>query len=96
MVRNKLFYFGGLEFLKIRPAATAISAFPPTAAQRTGDFSAITKVIKDPLAGTPFTNNQIPPSLFDTVAKSILNQIVPLPNQANGSYYTAAQSPSNM
>jgi hypothetical protein len=96
IVRNKLFYFGSLEFLKIRPASVAISAYPPTNAQRQGDFSAITKVLVDPDTKVPFFNNQIPTSSFDAVAKSLLDKVLPLPNQADGRYYASVQSPSNM
>jgi hypothetical protein len=96
VVRNKLFYFGSLEFLKIRPEATAISAYPLTSAQRQGDFSAITTAIIDPDAKTPFPDNQIPTSRFDTVATALRDKVLPLPNQSDGRYYVSVQSPSNM
>jgi trimeric autotransporter adhesin len=52
----------------------------PTLAMRTGDFSATTSTILDPLTGQPFPNNQIPLSRFSTAATTLL-AFIPLPNQ---------------
>jgi hypothetical protein len=94
VVRNKLFYFGALEFLRVRPEASTVSAFPPTAAERAGDFSA-SATIRDPLSGTPFPNQQIPLDRYDTVSRNILDRFLPLPNQPDGRLITSASSPVN-
>ena len=101
VLRNKLFYFGGIEWLKIRPAATSVTAYPPTAAERTGDFTAISTPIIDPTTGQQFdyqgVPNTIDPARLDPVAVALMNpSIVPLPNQSNGSYFSSAESPTNM
>src|SRR5260370_18293903 len=38
--KDKLFIFGAYEGLRVRPASLATAAFPLTAAERNGDFSA--------------------------------------------------------
>ena len=93
VVRNKLFYFGYLEFLKIRPEASTVSAFPPTAAERAGNFSGSARAITDPLTSAPFPGNQIPISRFDTVSSALLDRYLPLPNQPDGRFISAAASP---
>jgi hypothetical protein len=101
VLKNKLFYFGGLEWLKVRPAGTSVTAYPPTTAERAGNFSAISTPIIDPLTGQQFDYQGVPntinPSRLDPVAVALMNPtIVPLPNQANGSYFSSAASPTNM
>jgi outer membrane receptor protein involved in Fe transport len=93
IVRNKLFYFGYLEFLRIRPEASTVSAFPPTAAERAGDFSGSPRAITDPLSGRPFPGNQIPVSRYDTVSRALLDRYLPLPNQPDGRLISSAASP---
>jgi len=87
--KNKLFAFLSYEGLRIRPAALMNGSYPLTAAERQGDFSndLLTKVITDPLSGTPFPNNQIPQSRIDPVAAKVLSGgFMPLPNGPNGQY----------
>src|SRR5882672_3374177 len=50
---NKTFFFGSYEGLKL-PRETFISQSVPSLALRSGDLSAYTSVIKDPLTGLPF------------------------------------------
>jgi hypothetical protein len=52
----------------------------PSAAERSGDLSAIGKTIVDPLTGQPFVNNQIPASRLDPTTQKLL-ALTPLPNQ---------------
>ncbi|HXB73949.1 MAG TPA: TonB-dependent receptor [Candidatus Acidoferrales bacterium] len=65
--RNKLFFFVDYMGTKRRQYAAATNLTLPTAAMRTGDFSATTTAIYDPLTGnadgtgrTPFAGNIIP------------------------------------
>lgn len=62
---DKTFFFGSYRGLRIREDQVASSAFPPTDAERGGNFSASGKNIVDPLTGTPFPSAQIPTSRFD-------------------------------
>src|SRR5947208_11377431 len=69
LVKNKLFVFGGWQKLTIRQAAGNNRDLTLTAAERRGDFSAFDGPLYDPLnPGTPFPNNQIPPSRFSPAA----------------------------
>jgi hypothetical protein len=55
-------------------------AIVPTAAERNGDFSAISSIIADPTTHQPFPGNIIPSNLLDPAALG-LQQFIPLPNQ---------------
>ncbi len=90
---DKLFFFASYEGLRIRPESLSTSAFPLTAAERAGDFSA-TGQLKDPGTGQPFANNQIPVSRFDTVSSNILSRnLFPLPNRPDGQYVALFPEP---
>jgi outer membrane receptor protein involved in Fe transport len=91
--RDKLFFFGSYEGLRIRPESLSTSAFPLTAAERAGDFSAA-RPLRDPDSGQPFPNNQIPQNRFDTVSSNILTRdLIPLPNRADGQYVALFPEP---
>jgi Carboxypeptidase regulatory-like domain len=77
--RDKLFYFGTFQGTPIRQAATGNIAFVPTAAERAGDFSALSTQLVNPATGAPFPSNFISPSLFSPPAVKMLNYI-PMPN----------------
>lgn len=76
---NKTFVFGSYSGLRQRSQDVRSSAVVPTAAQRSGDFSAVTGAIKDPFASPAanFPANQIPVTRFDPVAVKILGQYIP-------------------
>ncbi len=91
---NRLFWYFSYDGLR-NNAPQSSSLTVPTAAERTGNFSALLALgsqyqIYNPFTGVlsgstitrqPFANNIIPASLISPVAKSILNYY-PLPNQA--------------
>lgn len=94
--RDRLFFSASYEGLRVRPAALGASAFPLTEAERRGDFSASTRVIRDPLNNQPFPDKQIPVSRFDPVARRVLSpELMPLPNRAGGQLVTIFPSPDN-
>ena len=73
-VRNRLFWFGDMEWTKIRESSTTVSTVP-SVAFRNGDFAG-GDTIYDPLTwdGTerqPFANNVIPQDRFDPVSNFI-------------------------
>ena len=51
---------------------------------RSGDFSAITRQLRNPFTGQPFPGNQIPVALFNPAAREILDDWIPLPNPGAG------------
>jgi hypothetical protein len=59
-VRDKLFFFGGQEWKKIRRQTSPTFRTLPSTAMLQGDFSALTAVIRDPQTGQPFQGNIIP------------------------------------
>ena len=83
--RNKLFYFASYEGTRQdRQVPRTVSV--PTAAIRTGDFSATGAIIHDPFTGNadgtarvPFAGNIIPQNRISEVAKRLLAHW-PLPN----------------
>src|SRR5215469_4690886 len=54
--RDKLFYFGSWQRTILSNITYGNTAFVPTAAERTGDFSGL-KTINDPSTGKPFPGN---------------------------------------
>jgi hypothetical protein len=84
--RNKVFFFGSYQGFRNPSDVLSSSAFPPTAAQRAGDFSASSgKKPVDPLTKLPFPNAMIPQSRMDPIALKLLAR-VPVPNRSNGQY----------
>ncbi len=95
--RNKMFWFFSWEHIAdsqpINPYPTYISV--PTAAMRTGDFSALATPIYNPLTAAansgkglvytrqPFPNNIIPQADLNSITQAYL-KMIPLPNQPGG------------
>ncbi len=86
--KNKLFFFGNYDGYRFDSATSPVGYQSiPTAAERTGDFSAFPQVIYDPTsatgtaARTPFPNNAIPASRMSKVAQSFQSY---LPGPTNG------------
>jgi Carboxypeptidase regulatory-like domain len=73
IVRNRTFFFAGWQGSRIRNRANDVTAFAPTSAQRRGDFG--NTVVRDPLTGQPFPNNQIPVNRFDPSSVNTLKYI---------------------
>ncbi len=86
IVKNKLFFFADWERTLRRQIASALRTVP-TAAMRTGDFTATGTTLFDPTTGaangtgrTPFAGNKIPAAQMDPAALYMSN-LIPLPNQ---------------
>jgi hypothetical protein len=82
LMKNKLFFFGDYQgFIRNRPGEQAVSVAPE--AWRHGDFSGVNAVIRDPVTGIPFVNNQVPTGRFSPIANAILadQTLYPLPNR---------------
>ncbi len=97
--KNKTFFFLAQEGYRQRNATTS-QYYVPTAAERSGDFSASSVKIYDPFSSLvscpapytasqqcrqPFPGNMIPPSLLNPVGLAIANSF-PLPNQPITTY----------
>lgn len=87
IVKNKTFFMGGYEGVRDdkEQAATAIV---PTAAQRAGDFSALSAAITDPTnGGQPFPNKIIPQNRLNPVSANLVSNWMPLPNTTGTQNY---------
>lgn len=76
--RGRTFFFVNYEGVRRREPSSPISTIPDMAF-RTGDFSASTIPVIDPLTGRPFPGNRIPASRIDPAAARIM-ALVPEPN----------------
>jgi outer membrane receptor protein involved in Fe transport len=82
--RDRTFFFASYQATSQDVVPHDITALVPTAAERQGDFSALSKHLKNPFTGQPYVNNLIPPSDFSPVARVILENSLPLPNPRPG------------
>jgi hypothetical protein len=72
IVHNRLFYFGSYQGTITSNVSSSNTAFVPTAAQRNGDFSAVTTHLVDPFTKKPLVGNQVPVSSF---ASSLFSKV---------------------
>jgi hypothetical protein len=108
--RPKTFFFADYEGNRKR-YSTPLFLFVPTAAMRTGDFSALSTPLMDPFAGKAYPGNKIPSGsqctnsrdCINPVAANLLNNYLPAPNIGNGTanfgvtanYLQQTATPSN-
>lgn len=78
IIKDKLFYFGSFEGLRLHQSQTNFLALP-TAALKSGNFAGLAAV-RDPNTNAPFANNVIPTVRLNPVALQIL-KFSPDPNQ---------------
>ncbi|MBM3800857.1 MAG: TonB-dependent receptor [Acidimicrobiia bacterium] len=93
-IKERLFWFGSAQWLRIREGKAATTAFPPTAAERRGDFSASRRTVIDPDTRLPFPGNIIPQARLDPIAVKYL-ALIPLPNSPDGRYIGAFSDATN-
>ena len=78
VIRNHTFFFVDYEGMRYRSGSTVQNTVP-TAAMRSGDFSAERGTVRDPLTGQAFLNNRVPDARISPVAKKLIGYY-PLPN----------------
>jgi len=83
--RNKTFWFLNFEQMK-EPVNSTQTTFVPTEAQLRGDFSASSRVIRDPVNNQPFPGKVIPLSRIDPIAINVMKKYVPAPQDSTGVY----------
>jgi hypothetical protein len=81
-LKDKLFFFGGEEWKKIRRLTSPTFRTVPTNAMLQGDFSAITTVIRDPVNGLPFPGNVIPAGRITADGRAIAAVYAAMTKQA--------------
>jgi hypothetical protein len=77
LVRDRTFLFGDYEGTRLREGITRLTTVP-TAAERSGDFSATPGGVP----ANPFGGSQIPPAFIHPVGRAIAN-LYPAPNRAS-------------
>ena len=83
IMKDKLFFFGTYQGTQIRNISQGNSTTVPTAAQRVGDFSGVSRQLVNPFTGAPYPNNQIPQSDFAPASVKIL-QLLPQASTPDG------------
>jgi outer membrane receptor protein involved in Fe transport len=71
ILKNKLFFFGGVEFKKLDRQESPLLRTLPSRAELTGNFSARNVVVRDPLTGQPFPGNVIPANRITADGRAI-------------------------
>lgn len=92
---DKTFWFVNYNGIRSKTGFDDVSTVP-TAAERSGDFSALSTIINYPGTTTPFANNMIPASMLNPAAVSLL-QYIPLPNAPGirNNYQLIGANPTN-
>jgi hypothetical protein len=91
IVKDKLFFFAGVEWKQIDRFSNPSLQTLPTTLMRSGNFSQISTVIKDPVTGLPFPGNIIPPERITPDGQAIANLYTEMSGIAN-SYTDTATS----
>jgi hypothetical protein len=87
ILKRRMFFFGGYQGTLVRTVPTDALAFVPTAAMRSGDFTAAASPVcnggRQITLTTPFVDNQVSPALFSKPAVNLL-KYVPVSNDPCG------------
>jgi hypothetical protein len=78
--KDRTFFFADYEGRRVRKGITQVSNVP-TLAERTGDFSADSQPVMNPLTQQPFPGNKIPAPYLNPVGVAIA-ALYPTPNRA--------------
>src|SRR6185437_5063489 len=93
VIRNKTFFFASFQGTVTRNA-TVYNSLAVTPAMKTGDFSALSKQIRNPFANNaPFPGNKVPASMINPASSYFLPYILE-PNSSNG-FFRANASAAN-
>ncbi len=88
IIKNKTFFFFSAQDTQRRSAPSPISITTPTAAERSGNFSALPEKIIDPTTGAQFPGNLIPTARFNPISVKIADAFIPFPN--SGTQYISS------
>jgi hypothetical protein len=84
VVRSRTFFFGSFEATPIRREAI-FNTVVPDAAMFQGNFSALTRALRDPLTGQPFPGNVIPANRISEASKFFFRYML-TPNSPDGRF----------
>lgn len=77
--RNRSFFFFSLQETTLRQRPVQSSVVVGTAAERAGNFGALTKQLLDPLSHQPLPGNIIPASEFSPISQYVLGYVPVVP-----------------
>lgn len=80
ILKNRSFFFAAYQGTRRESSPGTSSIRSLTAAERAGNFSDTSTVIRDPLTGEPFPGNIVPANRIDPLVSRILGDLLPLPN----------------
>jgi len=84
ILKDKLFFFGTYQGTQLRNISTGNSSFVLTPAQRSGNFSSVTRQLVDPANNNaPIPGNIIPASRIDPATLKLL-PLIPISGAPNG------------
>ncbi|MEX2262951.1 MAG: TonB-dependent receptor [Bryobacteraceae bacterium] len=86
--KDKTFFFVSYQSTLERRTPNEVGIVVPSAAQRRGDFSGLSRQIVDPATRQPYPGNQIPSAQLSPISLAILEK-VPTPSSGN-QIFTAA------
>ena len=87
IIKDKLFFFGTYQGTQSRDVSGGHSTTVPTAAERNGDFSQISRQLVNPYTGSPYAGNQIPTNQFTAASTKILSLLPQATNPGGVFYY---------
>ncbi len=79
--RDKTFFFFSYQGTRLRRRPTSQFVNVLTAKERAGDFSELSRALKDPFGGGVFPGNQVPASQFFPGSKFFIDNYIPSPAQ---------------
>jgi Carboxypeptidase regulatory-like domain len=86
ILRNKLFFFASYQGTQQSGGPGTLTYTTVPVAQRTGDFSALSKPVIDPNTGRQFPGNVIPSDRITSQASAFYASYLPAPNQGPNTY----------
>ncbi len=95
LVENRAFFFGSYSGLRQRKGDFSNTAVVPTAAERSGDFSASRVKPINPLTRLPFDGGIIPGTLLDPTAMNILKTAIPVADNPNSFFGATVPHPTD-
>jgi hypothetical protein len=84
--KDRTFFFFAYQGTRQRSSPSAATLVVPDAAERSGNFSEVSKQLVDPVTGKPVKGNIFLPSSLNPASTAFLNTFVPLPNSPNNVY----------
>lgn len=78
--RNRSFFFFSFETFRGSQSTRLFNPTVPLQPWRSGDFSALTTAVRDPVGGQPFPGNRIPSNRLNPTAVAMQQRFYPLPN----------------